>query len=449
MTTTRISPKDSSQPWHDGLTPRHWRVLVASFLGWTFDGYESYALIVVLPAALPALLTADQLQSSAVWAGVAIGVTLLGWGIGGLIGGTLADYVGRKRIMVLSVFAYAMFSGITAFSSTFFVFAALRFLTGFAMGSEWSTGVAMVAETWPDRARPKGAGFLQSGFGWGTLLAALTWWLISRSNPLGENSWRLMFLVGALPALFTFYIRRAIQESDRWLTAVREKRWATTEKDQPGPNRRQRRPLTLTEIFRQPESRRRVFLVFLLSFASIAGWYAVSSWLPAYTQELARAAQRANALEWANRAAILYTIGAVLGYLVSGFLIDTIGRRKFLFVTYAGSLLMTLITYGWVRSVESMMGAALINGFFTLGLAYSWMAIYLAELFTSSVRSTASSFVFNGTRLIAWLFPILAGNVIQTFGGVSHAALSLGLVYVLGLIVPWFVPETTGKPLPD
>jgi MFS family permease len=109
------------------------------------------------------------LKSVAVWAGVAIGVTLLGWGIGGLVGGTLADYVGRKRIMILSVLAYALISGVTALSTTFLMFAAFRFATGFAMGSEWSTGVAMLAETWPDRARPKGAGFLQSGFGWGTL----------------------------------------------------------------------------------------------------------------------------------------------------------------------------------------------------------------------------------------------------------------------------------------
>jgi hypothetical protein len=96
-----------------------------------------------------------------------------------------------------------------------------------------------------------------------------------------------------------------------------------------------------------------------------------------------------------------------------------------------------------------MMFVAAINGFFTLGCAYSWMAIYLVELFSSSVRSTASAFVFNATRLIAWIFPIIAGTIIQRFGGISRAATTLGLIYVLGLFVPWFVPETKGKPLPD
>ena len=95
-----------------------------------------------------------------------------------------------------------------------------------------------------------------------------------------------------------------------------------------------------------------------------------------------------------------------------------------------------------------MLWAAFINGFFTLGCAYSWMAIYPAELFTSSVRATAAAFIFNSARLIAWVFPILAGTIIHTFGGIPRAAMMLGSIYIIGLIVPWFMPETRGKPLP-
>jgi len=71
----------------------------------------------------------------------------------------MADYVGRKRMMLWSVFLYAAFTGLTALATGFWTMLALRFRTGVAMGSEWSTGVAMVAETWPERARPKGAVF--------------------------------------------------------------------------------------------------------------------------------------------------------------------------------------------------------------------------------------------------------------------------------------------------
>jgi len=437
-----------SPVWHAGLTRTHWRILAASFLGWIFDGYETYALVVVLPFALRALLQPEQLKSAPIWAGFAISATLLGWGIGGLIGGTMADYVGRKKMMIWSVFLYAMFSGITAFSQTFVMFAALRFITGMALGSEWSTGIAMVAETWPDRARPKGAGFLQSGFGWGALLAAVAWWTISHTSPMGPQSWRLMFGLGAIPAVFTLYIRRAMEESERWLTAIRERRWSATEEYR-GSTGSASRPLTLAEIFRERESRRRVLLTCLLSLASMVGSWAISTWLPVYTEQIARAQGYDNSVEWGNRAAILYTIGAVTAYLISGFLMDALGRRKFLLLTYAGALSMTVVTYTWNRAIGVMMFVAYVNGFFTVGLAYSWMAVYVVELFTSSVRSTAASFVFNSTRLVAWLFPILAGSMIHQFGGISRSAMTLGLIYVLGLVVPWFVPETKGRTLPD
>ena len=231
MSTSSVSITPGAEHWYSGLTSKHWRILGASFLGWIFDGYESYALFVALPFALRTLLSPEQLKSAVVYAGTAISLTLLGWGIGGLVGGTLADYIGRKRMMIWSVFFYAVFSGITALSTSFGMLACMRFVTGLAMGSEWSTGIAMVAETWPDHARPKGCGLLQSGFGWGTLLAAVVWALISQFNPLGAQSWRLMFVVGAIPALFCLYIRRAIDESERWLTAIREQRWAATEQD--------------------------------------------------------------------------------------------------------------------------------------------------------------------------------------------------------------------------
>jgi MFS family permease len=448
MTTAARVP-DMPGPWYQGLTGKHWRILVASFLGWVFDGYEAFALIVALPLALRALLPAAQLKSAAIWAGIAIGITLLGWGVGGIVGGTLADYIGRKRMMVYSVLLYAIFSGITALSTTFWMLVGFRFLTGLAMGSEWSTGIAMLAETWPERARPKGAGLLQSGFGWGTFLAALIWWGLGRFNFLGPQTWRLMFVVGAIPALFTLYIRRAIDESERWITAIRERRWAATEVAGDIVRKSSRRPLSLAEIFRERESRKRVLLTFLMSLSTMVGWWAISTWLPVFTQGLARAQGKANPVAWGARAAIVYTAGAVIAYLISGFVADAIGRRWFLFITFAGSLVLTPVTYLWTHSVERMLIVAGINGFFTLGWAYSWMAIYPVELFASSVRSTASAFIFNATRLIAWIFPIIAGTIIQRFGGIPRAAMTLGLIYIIGLIVPWFVPETTGRPLPE
>jgi MFS family permease len=450
MSTIAAPAPPSGMHWYDGLESRHWRVLTASFLGWVFDGYEAYALVIVMPFVLGSMLSPEMAANKSVWAGLAIGITLLGWGIGGMMGGVLADYIGRKRMMLWSVFFYALFTGLTAFATDFWIFCSLRLITGFAMGSEWCTGVALLAETWPNRARPKGAGFLQSGFGVGTLIAALVWLVLNDLQPLGAETWRLVFVVGALPAFFCLYIRRSIDESDRWLSAVREQRWAATEDGAPGAAHASgKRPFTLAEIFREAESRRRVVLTFLLSLTTTVGWWAISSWLPAYATSLAKLAGLPNPVQWGIRAALIYTAGAVVAYLVSGFIADAIGRRMYLFLTFGGCLITTAITYLWADSPGGLLVSACINGFFTLGCAYSWMAIYPAELFTSSVRATAAAFIFNAARLIAWVFPIIAGTLIQTFGSIPRAAMTMASIYVLGLIVPWFVPETRGKPLPQ
>jgi MFS family permease len=450
MSPDAASQSSAGPAWYTGLTSKHWRVLTASFLGWVFDGYEAYALVIVMPFVLKSMLTPAQFADRAVWAGVAIGLTLLGWGIGGMAGGVLADYIGRKRMMIYSVLGYALFSGVTALAAQFWVFCLLRFITGFAMGSEWSTGVALLAETWPNHARPKGAGFLQSGFGFGTLIAALVWFGLSQARPLGDDTWRLVFVIGALPALFCLYIRRAIDESDRWLEAIRQRRWAATEEGTPSSAPAGgKRPFTLAEILREPESRRRIVLAFLLSMTTTIGWWAISSWLPQFAAQMAGAAGVPNPAQWGLRAALVYTSGAVIAYLASGFLADAFGRRLYLFLTFLGSLVTTALTYLWTDSLDGLLWASFVNGFFTLGCAYSWMAIYPAELFTSSVRATAAAFIFNAARLVAWLFPILAGTMIHAFGSIPRAAMTLGSVYLIGLIVPWFMPETRGRALPQ
>jgi MFS family permease len=448
MTTdVSIAAPASAAGWQSGLTAQHWRVLWGSYLGWIFDGYEAFALIVALPPALHSLLTPDQVPSTAIYAGLAIGITLLGWGIGGLAGGILADYFGRKRMMMLSILFYAGLTGLTAFSTSLTMLIAMRFLTGLAIGAEWSTGIALVAESWPDRARPKGLGFLQSGFGAGSFLAAIVWFVLSLTQPLGDETWRLIFLVGGLPGFCVFYLMHALEESEHWLTAVREKRWSAVEGESHVAAPDEKRPFTLATLFRSAEARRRVWLTFLMSLATTTGWWAVSTWAPVYAEQLAKA-QGETAGVWGPRIALVYTLGGLLAYMSSGFVADWLGRRAYLLLTFAGSLVITWMTYLWTGNLYVFAVLAFLNGVITLGFGFSWMAIYPVELFTATVRSTAASVVFNGARLIAWVFPILAGTLVAKFGGITNAALIISSIYVLGLFVPWFLPETVGKPLP-
>ncbi len=436
--TNAVSP--ASRKWNARLTPKHWKTLKGAFLGWIFDGYEALALIVVLSPLLNSLLTTSQAASKPFYAGLVIGITLLGWGIGGLVGGVLADYIGRKTVMMWSVFLYALFTGLTAFSDTIVTLCVLRFITGLAMGSEWSTGIALVAETWPPEAKAKGAGFLQSGFGWGTLAAAFIWYVLQLIGPIGIDSWRVMFVVGALPAFFVLYIRKDVDESEEWITALKSQEWGATEQS---TEKGGKRPFTLKQVFTEREAVRRILLTSLLSVVSIAGWWAVSSWLTEYTRILSAA--QGGQFHWDSYVSLLYTTGAIVAYMASGFIADSIGRRWFLFLTFAGSLATTFLIYSYASTPMEILIFSPVNGFFTLGCAFAWLAIYPSELFNTSVRSTAVSFVFNSARLLACLFPIAAGAMIKAFGGIAPTALAFGSIYAIGLIVPWFLPETVDR----
>ena len=180
-------------------------MLIATNLGWLFDGFENYALILTAGPALRQLLDPSLHGQIPFYIGAIIGINLLGWGIGGMLGGIAADYFGRKRVMIVSIIAYSVLTGASAFSFSWISFAVSRFLVGVAVGSEWATGSSMIAELWPDHARGKGAGLMQCGLGIGFFVASLVWLFVA---PLGPDSWRYMFLIGVLPALLTLWIRR-------------------------------------------------------------------------------------------------------------------------------------------------------------------------------------------------------------------------------------------------
>src|SRR5713226_7434705 len=168
-----------SSPWYRSLNREQWGVLVASNLGWAFDGFEIYALFLTVGFALHQLLEASQYPAIPQYAGYILATTVFGWATGGVIGGIIADYIGRKRTMLLAILAYSLTTGLSAFAWDWESFAVLRFLVGVAIGSEWATGASIVSELWPDKARGKGGGLLQCGAGIGSLLAALVWLLIA------------------------------------------------------------------------------------------------------------------------------------------------------------------------------------------------------------------------------------------------------------------------------
>ncbi|MGA8079246.1 MAG: MFS transporter [Xanthobacteraceae bacterium] len=433
--------------WYRSLTRPQWRVLVATNLGWLFDGYETYALILTVGAAMHSLLQPSQYSQIPGYAGTVISITLLGWGIGGVCGGVMADYVGRKRTMIYAILAYSLLTGLTALSFNWISFALLRFAVGIAIGSEWATGTSMMAELWPNHARGKGAGLMQCGLGIGFFLASFVWLFMSGFGP---EAWRYMFLIGILPALLTLWIRTSIDESEVWLDVDAKRRAARARQDSGATLTATEQALTrftVTDLFAEPETRRRTVIVFLMSLTTTLAWWGISSWVPPYVASVA-AKNGLAAPQWASYAGMAYNFGAILGYASLGFLSDYFGRKPVTMVYFALAFLMTPVLFLWTSDPALLLVAAAVNAFFTLG-QYSWMPVWLPELFRTRSRATGLAFTFNAPRFIAFLGPLFAGVLIVQFGGYSHAAMTIACIYVLGFVVTPFLPETRGKPLPE
>ena len=220
-----------SQPWYRSLDANQWKTMFASNIGWMFDGYETFALILVVGVALHDLLLPAQFaqiprlcrhrdRHHAARLGRRRRDRRRAW----------PTIIGRRRTMILAILAYSLTTGLSAFAWDWVSFALLRFMVGIAIGSEWSTGASMTAEVWPDHARGRGAGLMQCGLGIGFFLASFVWLFVSGHGP---GAWRIMFLIGIIPALFALWLRTGVSESGKWEES-NEKRKAAQAKKKSG-----------------------------------------------------------------------------------------------------------------------------------------------------------------------------------------------------------------------
>lgn len=440
-------PPASLQPWYRALNRTQWNTLVASNLGWVFDGFEAYALILTVGVALAQLLPPSEASRIPAYAGAIIATTLCGWAVGGLSAGVLADYIGRKRTMIYAILTYSIMTGLSAFSWNWISFAVFRFLAGLAIGSEWVTGTSMTAEFWPDDARGKGSGLFQCGFGVGFFLASVVWLWIGATGPA---AWRTMYLIGVLPALLTVWIRRAIPESALWEKA-NERRKAAKERKRSGSNPASEESgatrFTLVELFAAPVARNRTIIAFLMATASAVGFWGISTWVPPYVASVAARAGLSSP-QWASFTGISYNVGTIAGYISLGFLADAFGRKPVTLSYFALSLLFTPVLFLWTHDLRLLLVVAGVLGFFGSG-QLTWLAAWLPELYPTRMRATAAGFIFNVPRLIAAAGTLMAGALIVKFGGYGNAAMIVATIYILGLAAGPFLPETRGKSLPE
>jgi len=426
-----------------------WMALLAAFLGWMFDGLEIGLFPLAGRPAMQELLhatgpAADQLIGQ--WMSGIVASFLLGAALGGTVFGWLGDRIGRVRAMVFSVLTYSLFSGACVFVQSPLQLAGLRFIASMGMGGEWALGVSLVSEIWPAKSRPllsgligaaANVGFMIVGFvglGVSKFITGLGSALSFLPHPwvdalLRNNGWRMIFLVGAIPALLTFFIRIFVPESEKWKTATTS-----------GPKPRVR------DIFAPGLARQTILGACLAGVALLGTWGAVQflpAWASKFTNDPLKAA-------WTQ---IFSAIGACTIPIIVALLAQQFSRRA----AYVGLCVLSFAAcetlYLLFRNEPKfgflfLLMATLVNGI-TAGF-YGWLPLYLPELFPTRVRANGAGFTFNAGRVIAATGTFLAsGNLLKLFGSYSKMGSIMCLVYLFGLVVILFCPETKGKPLPE
>jgi MFS family permease len=411
------------------LSGAAWATLIAALLGWLFDGFEMGLFPVVAPAALGDMLGLAENPSRASEVAPLIGritaAFLVGAAAGGVVFGWLGDRIGRVRSLSFSILTYSLFTGLGAFARTPFELGATRFVAALGMGGEWSLGVALIMECWPAKHRPLLAGVIGAAANAGLLLVAA----IGRAFPVRPESWRWMFLVGALPALLVFFVRLAVPESQAWQRATKERKAAP-----------------LRELFAGGLARPALLA---LAFASIPliGTWAVAQWaVPAWVERLTGGEQPGAKGE----VAMLWAIGAVLGSLAAPIAGARIGRRPAYFALCVLSLASTSFLFLANDAYDATMRASAVMCGATTAAFYGWLPLYLPELFPTRVRATGQGLAFNLGRIFAAAGAIGGGELVRVFGNdYPRAGATMSSIYALGLVLIWFAPETRGRPLPE
>jgi MFS family permease len=401
--------------WLSEGTPAARRSLLAASLGWALDGFDIMLYALVVSALL------RELAITTTVAGLLGSLTLVASGIGGILFGIVADRLGRRPALIGSVLVYSVFTAACGLAQSIWQLGVFRFLLGLGMGGEWTSGAALVSETWPDRHRGKAVALMQSAWAIGYAAAAVVVAVV-----LPRFGWRVVFLIGVLPALLTLWIRRGVEESEVW---------------ERSRSRDGRRPASLGDVFRGRYASTTALLT-LLSTSTIFAYWGLNLWVPAYLSlEPARGGLGLGS-GLTTLLVVTMQVGTFFGYASFGYVADEVGRRR-AFVTYILIAAVLTAVYGAVSNPWVLLVLGPIVAFFGTGF-FSGFGTVTAEIYPTSIRAVAQGFTFNVGRLGSAVAPFLVGSMAQTRGfGVAFSMLAVALL--IGATTWIWLPETRGR----
>jgi MFS family permease len=402
--------------WYRALGVVERRTFWACFGGWALDALDVQIYSFVVPA-LIALWHISRAE-----AGLLATSALVISAFGGWIAGMLADRVGRARLLMIMVAWFAFFTFLSGFTQNFEQLLIVRGLQGFGFGGEWAAGSVLIGEVIRAQDRGKAVGMVQSAWAWGWGAAAILATVIFQVLPQ-EIAWRALFFVGILPALLVFYIRSKVPEPAIFKAATQ------------APARRGSFDIFGAELL--PTT----ILGAILATGAQGGYYAITTFLPTFL----RGERHLTVLGTGFYLAVII-VGSWLGYIVSAYLSDGIGRRKNFFIFAIGSLLIA-IAYTQTQISDAMMLAlGFPLGFFASGI-FSGMGPVLTELFPTSARGAGQGFCYNFGRGIGAFFPTLVGLLSAKVSLGIAIGIFAAIAYAIVILAAIALPETRGRVL--
>ena len=431
-----------------GLSPYQWVVVLAAWLGWGFDIFDGLLFNFVAPNCVPTLLhlqigSPEAASATFTWTGRLTALLLIGWAVGGMVFGRLADRIGRTRTLMITMLLYGFGTALCALAPNIWALQIFRFIASLGIGGEWAAGAAMVAETVPESRRLEAGALLYTSAPFGLFLASAVnhqiagvWMLDSP-----ETSWRWVFACGLVPAALALLVRVFVHEPEKWKAARQ------TVKLPP-----------VSELF-TPAHRVYVISGFLTAVTALLTWWSSNAFIPVVSTGLARAeaavrsldpsATRALVENWKAMATNYFNWGGLIGTLLTVPVAKFLGRRAMFGLYFASSAAAMLATFGLDLPPEFRLKMYFLIGLTVFGVFGSF-TYYLPELFPTRLRGTGAGFCYNIGRIVAAAGPFIVGEIAAKGTGTAIATLFwVGFIPAVGLLaLPWIV-ETKGRTLAD
>ena len=409
------------------LSPRQWKSGIAAWLGWLFDGLELHLYTLVAAPLVIQLLhttaTDPAVKEKSAYIQAAF---LVGWAVGGAFFGRLGDKLGRSRALALTVLTYALCTGLCAFAQTWWQLMLFRFIAALGIGGEWAVGACLLTETWPRAWRPWLAAILQTGVNLGIILGAVLVGLLSLVLPPGSERW--VFLLGVIPALLVFWIRRHVPEPEAWAQAEHQAA------AKPG----------VRELFRGnilPTTLRTTLVCAL----GLSGWWLFLFWQSQHLRKLFGDAglPAGEILRNVSLSFLLVNTTSIVGNFSGGWLARRLGNPRAILLLFLGLGVSIVGAFIVPRSPDALAWfwcplVGLFAGVFGL------FTMYLPPLFPVLLRTTGAGFCYNFGRIAAAAASVIFGWLAPV-GDFRTALLASSLLLFGAAIASWWLPENTAE----